>query len=98
MIYGVVRVARECVRESPNLLLLNMGIWGLLWLGALDATIIGAMQSDLASGRPGLVSTWGKFVFTSGGVVVQLALAVAFACLVQFAICRGAYRQLFCEN
>lgn len=94
MIYGAIRAARESARECPNLLLFNIGVWGLLWLGLLDATIFSAMESDLTNGTSGFISAWGKFVFTGRGVVVQLAIAFVFGCLVLFAICRGAYRQL----
>jgi len=93
MIYGAIRVARECATECPNLLLLNIGVWGLLWLGFLDATIFTAMESDLKNGTSGFISAWGKFAFTSRGFVVQIAFV--FGCLTLFTICRGAYRQLF---
>jgi hypothetical protein len=94
MIYGAIRTAREC----PNLLLLNIGIWGLLWLAALDATIFRAMESDYKNGTSGFISAWGKYVFTSRGVVVQLGIVIVLSCIVLFAICRGAYQQLKGEN
>src|SRR5262245_39505421 len=93
MIYACMRAWREC----PNLLLWNIGAWGILALLASNAPDHFASQppwAALGPTSPPITEVLHGAVHSEAFQFAQLGVAICFFLLMIFAVMRGVCRRL----